>query len=73
MIAGSNQWPVVEGEIAMDSQESSTLDWGSEGEPFVASPAAFVIEDGIVTAAKDGKEADKLVFEVMGFDAQSKK
>ncbi|MDZ4849741.1 MAG: hypothetical protein SGI77_10630 [Pirellulaceae bacterium] len=61
MVAGSNAWPVLEGKIELEFTTSSTIDWGTDGEPFVASPAAFLIDDGTVVAAKDGEEAEQFV------------
>ncbi len=62
-VAGEDEWPFQFDRIAMDVRGDSRLAW-SAGEPFVASPAIFHLNDGRVTKAADGQDADKLLKEL---------
>jgi hypothetical protein len=65
LVAGERKWPVLFGKLAIESLEEHVIDWGEQAEPFVASPAAFWIEDGYVIAAKDGDETTGFIIELM--------
>lgn len=46
--------------VSIDAQPQGIFEWLS-GEPFVASPAVFVINEGVVVDASDGNESDILL------------
>jgi len=59
-VAGGNDWPFLFDSVSSLIDESMMLSWSHE-EPFVASPAVFLISDGQVTAAADGDKSDKML------------
>jgi len=69
-VAGSTVWPVHFGKASTNSESSTRIQWNGREEPFVASPAAFLIDDGKVTEAKDGQKADDFVARIL--DLQTK-
>ena len=60
-VAGSNDWPVHFGGASTSLESQTKIPWHGREEPFVASPAAFILDDGKVVEAKDGDKADGLV------------
>lgn len=63
-IAGETSWPFMLDKVAIESSSDTLITWPGE-EPFVASPAVFVIENGRVVNAKDGDDADAFLGELM--------
>ena len=63
-VAGSSVWPVHFGKASIDSESFIRIQWNGE-EPFVASPAVFLLVNGDVVEAKDGEKADALVERVL--------
>lgn len=63
-IAGETAWRFMLDEIAVESSSGTSISWPGE-EPFVASPAIFLIENGRVVSAKDGEDADAFLEELM--------
>jgi hypothetical protein len=66
LVAGDSTWPVHFGEASTLSASTTVITWPSGVEPFVASPAAFLIHDGIIVDAKDNDKAEQLVKRVLG-------
>lgn len=58
-IAGETRWPFQFDQISMDADNGKFIEWPQE-EPFVSSPAVFVLEVGYVQEAADGKNAATL-------------
>ncbi len=58
-VAGSDEWPFQFDFISFERSGDRFITWPA-GEPSVASPAVFVVEDGTVIQAADGDEADRL-------------
>ena len=65
LVAGSNDWAVHFGRASTSLESQTKVHWHSGEEPFVASPAAFLLEDGKVVEAKDGEKADSFVVRVL--------
>lgn len=65
LVAGSNDWAVHFGRASTSLESQRKVHWKGREEPFVASPAAFLLEDGKVVDAKDGENADSLVQRVL--------
>ena len=63
-VAGETSWPFMLDEIAIQSPSGTSITWSAE-EPFVASPAIFLIENGRVVNASDGEDADAFLDELM--------
>lgn len=63
-VAGEPTWPFVLDKIAIESSSGTAITWPGE-EPFVASPAIFLIENGKVVKARDGDDADAFLDELM--------
>ena len=63
-VAGETSWPFMLDEIAIESSAGTSITWPAE-EPFVASPAIFLIENGRVVKASDGEDADAFLEESM--------
>ncbi len=59
-VAGESTWPFVLDRVALDLADAPTIAW-PEDEPFVASPAVFILNDGTVVQAADGNDADDFV------------
>lgn len=59
-VSGTNEWPFQFDHVAVDIEDELRLSWPG-GEPFVASPAVFCLNDGHVVQAADGQEADELL------------
>lgn len=58
-LSGQLQWPYEFDRITLrlgDRESPKSIQWSRE--PFVASPAVFVLEDGLVKDAADGAETD---------------
>jgi len=62
-VAGSRQWGFSFDLVLLSGAKRGTIDWKSE--PFVASPAIFVVDDGQVVAAADGEASDNFIAELM--------
>ena len=56
-VAGNDEWPFQFDRVCFERSGDGFITWPG-GEPFVASPAVFVVEDGVVMQAADGDEAD---------------
>ena len=56
-VAGSSEWPFQLDHVSIDGEKTSSIKWPIE-EPFVASPAIFLLENGKVVDARDGDESD---------------
>lgn len=63
-VAGEPTWPFVFDEITIESSSSTLITWPEE-EPFVASPAIFLIENGRVVKASDGHDAEGFLEKLM--------
>ncbi len=59
-VAGNTDWPFQFDYISMEPSGENAIVW-EFGEPFVASPAVFLLADGIVVKASDGAKSDKLM------------
>lgn len=70
-VAGSNIWPVHFEKATTVSESPFRIQWSGE-EPFVASPAAFLLLDGDIIEAKDGEKADELVARVLNLPKASR-
>ena len=64
-VAGSNDWPVHFGRASISLEGNTVVHWSEHDAPFVASPAAFLLEDGKVVDAKDGEKGGSLVERVL--------
>ena len=64
-IAGSNEWRIQLDEVSFDVSGDTFIIWPA-GEPFVASPAVFLIENGIVVEAADGNESERFIETLFG-------
>lgn len=62
-IAGENVWPFQFDNVSFDVDGFHSVSW-PYNEPFVASPAVFVIRNAIVQEASDGNEADRLLKDI---------
>jgi hypothetical protein len=62
-VAGTRQWGFAFDLVLLSGAKRGTIEWTSE--PFVASPAIFVVDDGQVIAAADGEASGKLLAELM--------
>ena len=58
-IAGADQWNFLLDEVSLSAPTHGTIEWRRE--PFVASPAVFLIDDGVVFDAADGAESDEFL------------
>lgn len=58
-ISGENKWPFSFGKISLVFSPDGTITW-PKNEPFVASPALFILNDGIVTNAFDGNNIEQV-------------
>ena len=65
LVAGSNDWPIHFGQASTSLESPVKVHWHGREEPFVASPAAFLLEYGTIVEAKDGTKADDLVERVL--------
>lgn len=63
-VAGNNRWPFAFDEVSLDTEPDRFIQWPVE-EPFVASPAAFVLHDGNVKSAADGTESHAFMEDLM--------
>jgi hypothetical protein len=63
-VAGESKWPFMLDEIAVESSSNRSFTWPGN-EPFVASPAIFLLRNGRVANAKDGNDADAFVEELL--------
>ncbi len=63
-VAGETTWPFVLDEVSIESSTSTSFTWLGD-EPFVASPAIFLIENGVVVKASDGEDADGFLEDIM--------
>ena len=64
-VAGSNDWPVHFGRASISLESKTVIHWNERNEPFVASPAAFLLEDGRVVEANDAEKADNFVERIL--------
>lgn len=69
-IAGSDQWPFQLDTVSMHVDPASVISWKA-GEPFVASPAVFVLKDGLVTDGRNGDDSDAFVEQLFGEESAS--
>ena len=58
-VAGRNNWLFELDRISLDVKTGTEISWNSE--PFVASPAIFLLSNGNVVDGADGREADELL------------
>ncbi|WP_153556811.1 hypothetical protein [Roseimaritima sediminicola] len=58
--AGADSWPFAIDRVAIDYEPDGTINW-PHGEPFISSPAAFILREGKVVEAADGKNAIELI------------
>lgn len=56
-LAGNSEWPFQFDNVTMDVNGENAILWPN-GEPFVASPAVFLLQDGQIVGAADGEDAD---------------
>jgi len=59
-IANPNQWQFELDRISFIPNSRAFIKW-KDSDPFVASPAVFLLEDGKVVDASDGDESTKMV------------
>lgn len=64
LIAGSRDWPFTFDLVGLEFTPTGSIRWES-GEPFVASPAVFLLEDGIVMLAAEGDDSEHLLVELL--------
>ena len=64
-IAGRVEWPFALDQVSLEAPFAGSIAW-PVGEPFVASPAVFIVTDGVVSAAADGDESNELVAGLWG-------
>ena len=64
-VAGNDQWPFQLDHVSFDVIGGTFLAWSS-AEPFVASPAIFLIDDGTVVEAADGNDSDQFIETLLG-------
>lgn len=57
-VAGAAQWAFQFDRVAMDVDDRFSIHWPHD-EPFVPTPAVFLLEDGRVIEAADGDESDE--------------
>lgn len=70
-VAGSSSWPFQLDHVSFDSVGDDSITWPSD-EPFVASPAIFLLDDAVITEAADGDDSDAFMeqlFEASGTQA----
>lgn len=72
-VAGSKMWPVHFGKASTSLESEIKIQWNGGKEPFVASPAAFFIDDGSIADAKDGDDAGELVERILDMPLTSLK
>lgn len=70
LIAGSSEWPFQLDQVSIETAGEATISWPGE-EPFVASPAVFLLEDAIVVQAADGNDADAFVDQLFSVPGSS--
>ena len=63
-LAGTDSWPFKLDLVSLEFATNFSVMWGDH-EPFVASPAIFVLRDGIVVEAADGNETDRMLFKLL--------
>jgi len=59
-VAAGRKWPFQFDRITIEFPVENQVEW-KNSEPFVASPAVFIVRDGVVVKAADGNDADLLV------------
>jgi hypothetical protein len=64
-VSGQRRWPFQFDRISLNPTGDTSILWPSDA-PFVACPAVFVIRDGIVIDAADGKESDPFLQSQLG-------
>ena len=64
-LAGETDWPFQLDHVSLQISHAQAVTWLNEP-PFVASPAVFVLRDGIVVDAADGRDSDQLLEELFG-------
>lgn len=69
-LAGNDSWPFQLDRVSFAESSDHTIKW-PKGEPFVASPAIFLLEDGTVVDAVDGSESDAFVENLIDFAGTS--
>lgn len=65
-VAGTDSWIAHLGNVSMKSTGPIRVKWPRGAEPFVASPAAFFLHDGMVHDARDGKECREFALKTLG-------
>jgi len=55
-VAGSENWSYEFDAVRLDTDETRVIAWNGD-EPFVANPAVFVIDSGVVKDGRDGDDA----------------
>ena len=64
-VAGRKSWPIHIGALSVNADSKIGIEWHDQPEPFVASPAAFRIDEGKIVTAREGKDASRFVSNVM--------
>jgi len=64
-IAGRHEWAFQLDQISFEVPSDQFVSWPM-GELFVASPAIFLIDNGIVREAADGNESDRFIETMFG-------
>ena len=59
-VTGGVDWPFQLDHVSLDINGNTQVHWAT-GEPFVASPAVFLVQDGVVDNASDGNASDAFV------------
>jgi hypothetical protein len=65
LVAGSSDWPVHIGRASTSQESDTMIHWHNRDEPFVASPAAFLLDEGRIVDAKDGEKTDTFVERIL--------
>lgn len=69
-VAGSDSWAVHLDDVSVARTGNVQVTWPRGTEPFVASPAAFMLDSGTIQDARDGKECREFVLKVLGVAAE---
>lgn len=59
-MAGSSTWPYIFDQVSVEFTPLGSITW-PDNEPFVASPAVFLIDEGVITSASDGQDSKVLI------------
>ncbi len=64
-VIGRSTGNLYVGKTKISERADFVFNWTSSREPFVASPAIFVLENGFVIQAADGSEAEQLLEQIV--------